>query len=149
MLVGSRCIIIRESERGRRCPALQQIPHTLVTNDTRPMVKDKSQGKKNHEASEGAKKKRRHENEQLACGKLMQRQGRQRTESDRDLAGSLIQVLGFYIELLQEIGEAAHGEDASQRATDPRNKYIAVNETGCDPGAEAKWTGKQFADSAA
>src|SRR5689334_21328978 len=48
MLVGSCCIIIRESERGWRCPKLQQIPHTLVTSDTRPIVKDKSRSKKTH-----------------------------------------------------------------------------------------------------
>jgi hypothetical protein len=150
MLVGSCCIIIRESERGWRCPKLQQIPHTLVTSDTRPIVKDKSQGKKNHGYQRRSEeKKRRHENEQSAYAKPIQRRGEPRTESDEDFVGSLIQILGFYIELLQEIGEAAHGEDASQRATDPRNKYIAVNETRCDPGAEAKWTGEEFADGAA
>ena len=67
----------------------------------------------------------------------------------RNAPGSLVHFLGFYVELLQEIGEAAHGEDAGQNATDPRSKDIAVNETGGDPGAETEWTGEQFADSAA
>ena len=62
---------------------------------------------------------------------------------------SLVHFLRFYVELLQEIGETAHGEDAGQRATDPRSKDITVNETGCDPGAETEWTGEQFPDSAA
>jgi|SRR5436305_175562 hypothetical protein len=150
MLVGSCRIIIRDSERDWRCPKLPQIPHTFGTNDTKPIANDKSQGKKNYgDQRRSEETERRHENEASASAKPIQRQGGPARRGRRDFVGSLIKVLGFYIELLQEIGDATHGEDASQRATDPRNKYIAVNETGCDPGAEAKWTGEQFADSAA
>src|SRR4029453_6001406 len=72
-----------------------------------------------------------------------------RVPLQRNAPGSLVHFLGFYVELLQEIGEAAHGEDAGQNATNPRSKDIAVNETGGDPGAETEWTSEQFADSAA
>jgi hypothetical protein len=56
--------------------------------------------------------------------------------------------LRFYVELLQEIGEALTAKMLAnvRRSAD---KDIAINETGCDPGAETEWTSEQFADSAA
>ena len=59
-----------------------------------------------------------------------------------------VHFLSFYVELLQEIGEAADGEDARQRASDPRAENVPVNETGGDPGTETEWTGEQFANGA-
>ena len=87
-----------------------------------------------------------------SCSSVSLQESRLRRVCDRGTSkrsGSLVHFLGFYVELLQEIGEAAHGEDAGQNATDPRSKDIAVNETGGDPGAETEWTGEKFADSAA
>ena len=87
-----------------------------------------------------------------SCSSVSLQESRLRCVCDRRTSkrsGSLVHFLGFYVELLQEIGEAAHGEDAGQNATDPRSKDIAVNETGGDPGAETEWTSEQFADSAA
>ena len=63
--------------------------------------------------------------------------------------GSLIHFLGFDVELLQEIGEAAHGEDGCEAAGGAWSKDVAVDEPGCDPGAETEWAGEQFANSTA
>jgi hypothetical protein len=98
-------------EVGVAVRRLRQYPHITATNGTAP--RSKAEFRTTGLWTDGRTKKKEWRKEKAsAFAEPTARQVGQRAESDQDLVGSLVQLLRFYVKLLQEIGEAAHGEDA-------------------------------------
>ncbi len=104
MLVVSCSIIIRDSKREWRCARLRQYPHITATNGTAP--RPKAEFRTTGLWTNGRTKKKEWKKEKApAFAEPTARQVGHRG-SDQDLVGSLVQLLRFYVKLLQEIGEA-------------------------------------------